>query len=126
MAIALSTLGAAFAAFYVWLAVQLINRRERWAKWLAAGLVFSVVYPASFGPVCWIASRSGGHRFIRHFYRPLMQIADVVQNPALNKSITRYSLLGSANGWMWVRIPPTPSHNDNWQWVRVRGGSITL
>jgi hypothetical protein len=33
MAAALSIFGVAFAAFCMWLAVRIVNRRERWAKW---------------------------------------------------------------------------------------------
>jgi len=29
-------IGITFTAFCVWLAVQVLNRRERWAKWTAA------------------------------------------------------------------------------------------
>ena len=40
----LASMGIAFAAFCVWLAVRIIKRRERWAKWTAflvlAGLIF--------------------------------------------------------------------------------------
>jgi hypothetical protein len=39
MAIALAIFGVAFAAFCVWLAVRIINRRERWAKWTLAVLI---------------------------------------------------------------------------------------
>lgn len=47
-----------FAALCVWLAVRIVNRRERWAKWtLAAVIVVPVLYFASFGPACWICSR---------------------------------------------------------------------
>lgn len=44
----------AFAGLCVWLAVRIINRRERWAKWmLAATLSLPVLYVLSFGPACW-------------------------------------------------------------------------
>jgi len=33
MAIALSIFGAAYAGCFVWLAIRVIRRRERWAKW---------------------------------------------------------------------------------------------
>jgi hypothetical protein len=50
MAIALSIFGVAFSAFCVWLAVRIVNRRERWAKWTAATvLVALVMYLTSFG-----------------------------------------------------------------------------
>jgi len=45
-------LGVASAAFCVWLAVRIYNRRERWAKWTAVGLAVVVAYPLSFGPAC--------------------------------------------------------------------------
>ena len=51
-------LGMAFAAFAVWLAVRIVNRQERWAKWTALALVAIVLgYPLSFGPAVWIADR---------------------------------------------------------------------
>jgi hypothetical protein len=59
MSIVLPAIGVAFAAFCVWLAVRIINRRERWAKWTAVGLVMAivVVYPLSIGPACWIVAK---------------------------------------------------------------------
>jgi multisubunit Na+/H+ antiporter MnhE subunit len=32
-------IGAAFAAFVVWLTMRIVSRREMWAKWTAALLV---------------------------------------------------------------------------------------
>jgi len=55
MTIVLPALAVAFAAFCVWLAVRIVNRRERWAKWtLAALIVLIAVYPLSWGPRCWL------------------------------------------------------------------------
>jgi hypothetical protein len=48
--------GTAFAAFCVWLTVRIINRRERWTKWTAIAIL---TYLVSFGPACWLTSRSG-------------------------------------------------------------------
>jgi hypothetical protein len=57
MAIVLSAV--VFAALCVWLTVRIVNRKERWAKWtLAATLAAPVLYVASFGPACWIYSRT--------------------------------------------------------------------
>jgi len=51
MAIALAVSGFAFAAFCIWLGVRIVNRRERWAKRLAVGLVLLLIaYPLSFRP----------------------------------------------------------------------------
>lgn len=43
-------LGIALTAFYIWLGVRIVNRRERWAKWTAAGLTLAfAAYPFSWG-----------------------------------------------------------------------------
>jgi hypothetical protein len=53
-------LGVALAASFVWLVIRLINRRERWAKRLAAALVAMLVaYLLSFGPIARLESRGG-------------------------------------------------------------------
>src|SRR5258708_7942468 len=58
MTIILPALGVAFAAFCVWLAVRIVNRRERWAKWTAVMLlVLPTLYVLSIGPVSWLATR---------------------------------------------------------------------
>src|SRR5258708_31491364 len=45
-----------FSALCVWLAVRIVNRREKWAKWMAVALAVVLVgYPLSFGPACWIS-----------------------------------------------------------------------
>jgi hypothetical protein len=55
MAIALAAFGFALAAFCVWLAVRIVNRRERWAKWTAVGLTVALLaYPLSAGPAVWL------------------------------------------------------------------------
>ena len=42
--------GVALAAFAVWLGVRIINRRERWAEWIALVLVLVIgIYPMSWG-----------------------------------------------------------------------------
>jgi hypothetical protein len=50
----LPVLGLSYAALAVWLAVRIVNRRENWAKRIAAGLAVVLIgYPLSFGPACW-------------------------------------------------------------------------
>jgi|GEM_PF-3443515 len=51
--------GITSAAFCVWLTVRIINRRERWAKWMLAAIVgMPVLYVASFGPAVWLVART--------------------------------------------------------------------
>ena len=55
MEIVAIALALVLAVFCVWLAVRIVNRKERWAKWLAVGLAIALlVYPLSFGPVTWL------------------------------------------------------------------------
>ncbi len=80
MAIVVPALGVAFAAFYVWLVVRIVNRRERWTKRLAVALVAALVgYPLSFG--LWISIYVAAHRHQQAIdvpcaiYRPIEFVA---------------------------------------------------
>jgi hypothetical protein len=58
MTILLAVLGVSFTAFAVWLAVRIVNRRERWAKRVAIALIVAlIVYPLSIGPATWLDER---------------------------------------------------------------------
>jgi hypothetical protein len=58
MAVVLSIFGVAYAALCVWLLVRVINRRERWAKRMAAVIAaLPLLYVVSFGPACWMIAR---------------------------------------------------------------------
>ena len=74
----LPALAIAFAALCVWLAVRIVNRRERWAKWtLASAVGLPVMYVASFGPACWLVSHDGLPRLgTARIYRPLVHISN--------------------------------------------------
>jgi hypothetical protein len=53
---ALAFLSVAFSALGIWLTVRIVNRRERWAKRMLAGLLVGtpVLYVAGFGPAIWL------------------------------------------------------------------------
>jgi hypothetical protein len=52
---ALQFFSAALAAVCIWLAVRIVNRRERWAMRTAAVLIVVFVgYPLSLGPLVWL------------------------------------------------------------------------
>jgi hypothetical protein len=56
--------GIALLAFSVWLAVRLVNRRERWVKRTAISLLVGcvLIYPLSLGPVTFTWSFRGEPR----------------------------------------------------------------
>jgi hypothetical protein len=103
MLIVLGFLGVAFAAFVVWLAVRIINRRERWAKWtLAAVVLLPVLYVASFGPACWIASRMNADAILLSaIYSPLVDTYCYTDDELLCGAFEWYSTIGAADGWRW-------------------------
>jgi hypothetical protein len=96
-------LSFACAAFCVWLAVRIVNRRERWAKRIAIGLIVVLfAYPLGFGPACWISSRINGDHspLVSYLYGPVI--------PACRrcpKHVVRwarwYSERGAAEFWKW-------------------------
>ena len=52
-------ISAAYVAILIWLTVRIVNHKERWAKWTLAAVVgLPMLYVLSFGPACWIYSRT--------------------------------------------------------------------
>jgi hypothetical protein len=106
MALALTIFGIAFAAICIWLTVRIVNRRERWAKWtLAAVIAMPVLYVASFGPACWISSRTEtGAGMVAIVYQPVIKIIFEPAAPDFVRiSIVKYAELLSSRGWMFSR-----------------------
>lgn len=110
MAIALSIFGLAFAAFCVWIGIRIFNRRERWAKWTAAGVGLVALYPLSFGPVCWISSQMNFEsRMLSAFYQPIVWTfsnaeGDPPQIHPVGEMFVMYALVGAANDWQWFSV----------------------
>jgi hypothetical protein len=78
MTILLPVLATAFAAVCVWLAVRIVNRRERWAKWtLAAVVALPAIYVSSFWPACRLITRVIlPANAALPIYRPLLRLCD--------------------------------------------------
>ncbi len=102
MTFILQVLAVAIAAFYVWMAVRIVNRRERWAKWtLTMTSVVSIRYPLSIGPAGWLLNRDSTPVMIelgaRAFYMPLRLIVRNSPGP-VQKGADLYCDL-------WIREP---------------------
>ncbi len=113
----LPILSAAFAAFCVWLTVRIVNRRERWAKWtLAVTLSLPVLYVASFGPTCWISSRTGiGSRAVAVVYQPMLRLC--MRNTYLGDAFLWYAAIGTRNG---IHTARDVERNIHVQWEPMR------
>ena len=95
MALALSVFGFAFAAICVWLTVRIINRRERWAKRTAVGLIVGLplLYVASFGPACWMIAADGARpAALPNLYLPISWAMS--QSDAISNTLHSYALFG--------------------------------
>ena len=57
-----------FAAFCIWLTVQIANRHERWARWAAVVMVLFVAYSLSHGPALGILVKVGQPRWLMMTY----------------------------------------------------------
>lgn len=104
MALALSIIGVAVAAFCVWLAVRIVNRRERWAKWTLAGAIgVPVLYCASFGPACWMTCRCGiKGDWLFLAYAPFVWTLNSHASDEACNSIIWYSVIGAPDGCGWA------------------------
>jgi hypothetical protein len=96
MTIILPALAVAFAAFCVWLAVRVYNRRERWAKWtLAAVLGVPLLYVTSFGPACWLSDwETLSESDVCDLYRPIGVVMLEYQDTAM-PALEWYGTIGS-------------------------------
>jgi hypothetical protein len=71
------------------------------AFWATVALVVVVVgYPLSFGPACWITSRTGyGVASIDSIYQPLMHSWWRGAEPSRDDLLHRYACFGAARFW---------------------------
>jgi hypothetical protein len=113
MTMILTTLAVTFVALCVWLTVRTVNKRERWAKWTLAAVVgLPVLYIASFGPACWISSRTEtGAGIVAIAYQPIIKIIFEPTAPDfVITAVVKYAELLSAPGWMFSRT------SDQYHW----------
>jgi len=112
MIVSLSIFGISLAALCVWLTVRIIARRERWAKWtLAVVLALPILYSASFGPSCWLASRANcGVGAVETVYQPLTTL--MFRSSAVAMLMVPYTELFAAPDWHWIFIEETRLDSD--------------
>jgi hypothetical protein len=110
MSIVMPGLAVSFAAFCVWLAVRIFNRRERWAKWtLAVLVILPVLYVGSFGPAVWTAGRDyTAIPSVERAYCPILWI--IAHGPApIQRGLSWWGEFGfPPGGWVifYYNAPP--------------------
>jgi len=118
MRILLPTLAVAFVAFSVWLGVRIYNRREKWAKRTAVGIMIGMplLYVLSFGPACWYARPEPGvhYRLPPSIYWPIGWVCTKAPR-SIVRLIGWYAIIGNDRQLM---VPTNPSGTA---WVGFSG-----
>jgi len=89
-------------------------RKPGVAFWSTVVVLLALCYPASFGPICWITSRTGGNSVLPVAYRPFTAMIPISDEPSLllglhggtvfqylKGLISAYATLGAKPGWAW-------------------------
>ena len=72
------------------------------AFWATVVVVALAAYPLTFGPACWITSRTNvGVPVVNFVYLPMMWLYDISPKP-VRRSIMWYSRTGAPYGWSWT------------------------
>lgn len=103
MSIVLAGLTVAFGAFCVWLAVRIVNRRERWAKrTLTVVVAAPALYVLGFGPTCWLVDRGFlAAKPAAVAYFPILKFI-YFSNSSASKSIESYARIGNVCDHQWT------------------------
>jgi hypothetical protein len=82
-----------------------------WATVVVVGL--PLLYVLSFGPVCWITSRMGGHDFASVANAPLV---DACLTHGMWK-FTGYARWRAPNKWRWAEFRADKEPEKRWHWT---------
>jgi hypothetical protein len=88
------------------------------AFWATVVVVAVLLYPISFGPACWITSRTNmGASAIPAVYRPLTWAMSPNSETMINRVSTWYAKIGAAENWEWGSVwDPDAGRHDGWWW----------
>lgn len=95
-----------------------MNVRRKPTPGCCFGVLLAVLllYPVSFGPACWIASRCGrGGGVVTSVYRPLTWSFDNAESNVVGDALWRYAHVGATEDWRWM--PVIPDQGTGWEWV---------
>jgi hypothetical protein len=93
------------------------HRKPGVAYWATVVVVcLPLLYVLSFGPACWISSRTGmGVYKLPTLYRPILYAMSCSRSVA--KLCNRYAKAGAPSDWNWVDV--SDSAAPVWLWAKV-------
>jgi len=89
------------------------------AFWITVALVAVLLaYPLSFGPACWLTSRTGiGAPLVPTVYCPLIRMfsepGSTLPNSRIGQILLSYTQLCAAKNWNWV----CTDLSEGWIWT---------
>jgi hypothetical protein len=97
-----------------------LKRRSR-RFWISAIPLVPIFYVASFGPACWLTSRTNvGANFLPTLYLPIIVVWDIdasfrgLPNRPLHEALQWYTSVGADGEWMWF------GEGTDSVWIEVR------
>jgi hypothetical protein len=86
------------------------------AFWATVVVVVVLAYPISFGPACWLMTRTGigRRRLIPAVYRPITMIAE--SGSTANNAIRWYATLLAPRGWGLYSLPVRDGAHGEKRW----------
>ena len=84
----------------------------------------SLLYVASFGPACWVASRlDRGADLLPVIYGPFTWGMSPQTDTTISRAIMWYAEIGAAENWVWgshSEVDDMPGMEDvRWEWVEI-------
>lgn len=100
---------------------EIRDRKPGWTFWLTVVVLLPLFYVVSFGPACWISSRTNyGSDAIPVIYAPMVKCLSS-NRKWLRMTVGRYSRFAAAPSWRW-----RPAHDlpilekivmpERWEW----------
>ena len=95
------------------------RKKPGWAFWATVVVVVALVaYPLSFGPACWISSRTGrGARVVSAAYQPIFRIWWTHSTRGLGRAVAWYAYAVSDENWCIYFYP-----KSGYTWARSKPG----
>jgi hypothetical protein len=92
------------------------------AFWATVVVVVVLLYPISFGPACWITSRTtSAARWLPGFYWPILW--GMAKNGGVYRPLNGYAEFGAAENWHWVDVSDSATRDHSFVWMYLAPGS---
>jgi hypothetical protein len=107
------------------------RKKPGWVFYTTVALSLPLLYVATFGPACWVSSRTGlGTGALGAFYRPLVReisvewrasmLDDQPNENRIGVALEWYANFGAAEDWRWWPAPGAANDGKGLVWRKVQ------